>query len=122
MSWGILADAVVALHLAFIVFVVIGGFLALRWRWVMFLHLPALAWAIWVEIGSQVCPLTPFENRLRALAGDAGYEGGFIEHYITPLLYPIGLTRATQFLLAGALVVINIVAYVLLTRRLRRLR
>ncbi len=122
MPWGLLADAVVALHLAFIVFAVIGGFLALRWRWMLLLHIPALAWAAWVEIRSQICPLTPLENRLRTLAGEAGYEGGFIEHYILPLIYPIGLTRNTQFLLAGALVVVNIVAYTLLTRRVRRLR
>jgi Protein of Unknown function (DUF2784) len=122
MPWSLLADAVVVLHLAFIVFVVIGGFLALRWRWLVLLHIPTLAWATWVEVSGAICPLTPFENHLRRLAGEAGYEGGFIAHYITPVMYPAGLTRDVQFVLAGMLIALNVAAYTLLTRRIRRFR
>lgn len=76
-----------------------------------FVHLPALAWATWIGLTGSLCPLTPLENRLREAAGEAGYSGGFIEHYILPVLYPIGLTRETQWLLAAVLVACNLVAY-----------
>jgi hypothetical protein len=106
-----LADAVVVLHLAFIAFAAVGGFLVWRWRRTIFLHVPALAWATYIGITGHLCPLTPLENRLREQAGEAGYSGGFIEHYILPVLYPIGLTRETQWILAALLMGINVVAY-----------
>ena len=118
--WGLLADAVVLLHLAFVAFAVIGGVLAWRWRGVLWAHVPALAWAVWIEATGNICPLTPLENHLRALAGESGYQSGFIEHYIVPLLYPAGLTRQTQWLLGAALLAVNAVAYAGLLRRARR--
>jgi hypothetical protein len=121
MGWSLLSDAVIALHLAFTAFVVLGGFLAWRWRDAVFAHLPALAWGCWIELSGRICPLTPLENRLRALAGESGYTGGFIEHYIVPVIYPPALTRHTQWLLVGLLAAINIVAYAgVFVRRRRR--
>ena len=94
MGWRILADLLVVLHLAFAAFVVFGGFLAWQWRWVIFAHVPALAWGFWVETSGQIfSPLTPLENHFRHLAGEAGYQGGFLDHYLVPILYPPGLTR-----------------------------
>jgi hypothetical protein len=122
MTWRILADLLVVLHLAFAAFVVFGGFLAWKWRWALFAHPLALAWGFWVEISGQICPLTPLEVHLRRLAGEVGYPGGFLEHYLVPLLYPPGLTRGDQWVLAALLFAINIVAYGALLRPHRRLR
>lgn len=111
MLYRLLADLTVLVHGAFVVFVVLGGLLvlrSLRWAWP---HLPAAIWGAWVEFGGKICPLTPVENHLRHLAGERGYGGGFIEHYIIPLMYPVGLTRDTQFVLGLVVVVINLVAY-----------
>jgi Protein of Unknown function (DUF2784) len=119
MGWWLLAALVVLVHLAFTGFVVFGGFLTWRWRPVIFAHIPALGWGCWIEISGRICPLTPLENRLRHLAGDAGYSGGFLEHYVLPVLYPPGLTRNVQWMLAGLLVAINVVAYVTPLRRKR---
>lgn len=119
MRWKVLADAVVTVHVAFVLFAVCGGFMAWRWRRTIFLHLPALAWAAWVELSSQICPLTPLENHLRRLAGESGYDGGFIEHYVVPLLYPIGLTCHVQWVLAAVLVGLNAIAYGVLIARAR---
>jgi Protein of Unknown function (DUF2784) len=116
MLWSLLADGVVVLHFAFTAFVIFGGFLTWRWRWVIFAHLPALAWGCWVEVSHSICPLTPLENQLRHLAGEAGYSGGFLAHYLLLVLYPPGLTWHVQWLLAGLLIALNVVAY---TRYLR---
>jgi hypothetical protein len=116
MAWRILADLLVVLHLAFAAFVVFGGFLAWKWRWAIFAHLPALAWGFWVETSGQICPLTPLENHFRHLAGQAGYQGGFLEHYLVPILYPPGLTRPDQWVLAVLLLALNIIAYGVLLR------
>ena len=113
----LLADLVVVIHLLFIVFVALGGLLALRWRWVPWLHLPAAAWGGFVELTGRICPLTPLENQLRRAAGSAGYEGDFIEHYLLPVIYPAGLTREIQFGLAALLVVINVMIYAVVWRR-----
>ena len=113
----LLADLVVIIHLLFIVFVALGGLLALRWRWVPWLHLPAAAWGGFVELTGRICPLTPLENQLRRAAGSAGYEGDFIEHYLLPVIYPAGLTREIQFGLAALLVVINALIYAVVWRR-----
>ena len=114
------ADAVLLLHLGFILFVLLGGVLAVRWRWAPLLHLPAMAWGVYIELSGGLCPLTPLENRLRIAAGDAGYTGGFIEHYLLALIYPAGLTPQTQYLLAAIVVGVNGLAYAWVWRRRRR--
>jgi hypothetical protein len=111
MLWSLLADGVVVVHFAFTAFVIFGGFLTWRWRWVIFAHLPALAWGCWVEVSHSICPLTPLENQLRHRAGEAGYSGGFLAHYLLAVLYPPGLTWHVQWLLAGLLIALNVVAY-----------
>jgi len=116
----VLADATVALHFAFILFVVFGGALVWRrtaWAW---LHVPAVAWVAWLEFTQAICPLTPLENALRARAGDAGYAGGFIQHYLEPLIYPGGLTPGIQMVLGALVVAINVVVYALVWRRATR--
>lgn len=119
MFFRLAADAVLTLHLAFIMFVVCGGLLALRWRWVPWLHVPAALWGFFVEITGRICPLTPFENALRVQAGQGDYSGGFVEHYLLPVIYPAGLTRGTQLVLAGVVVAANLVVYGWLVRRRR---
>lgn len=116
----LLADLVLVLHLAFLVFVLAGGLLALRWRRVPWLHLPAAAWGIYTEFAGVVCPLTPLENHLRRLGGQAGYAGGFIEHYVTGTLYPAGLTRGMQLALGGLALAVNLVVYWIVISRHRR--
>lgn len=106
-----LVDAVVLLHLGFILFVVFGALAVARRRWLAPLHLLAVAWGIAVEAGGWYCPLTDVEIRLRLLAGQAGYGGGFIEHYMLALIYPAGLTRAMQWGLAGAVLAVNLILY-----------
>lgn len=120
MRYRILADAVLVLHGAFIVFVALGGLLVLRWPRLAWLHLPAVAWGAWISLSGDICPLTPFENRLRVLGGEAGYAGGFIEHYLTLLIYPVELTRATQLALGALVIAINLAVYLRLWRQRRR--
>ena len=122
MLWRALADGVLVLHLGFLVFVVLGGLLVLRWPGVAWLHLPAVVWGAWVELTGGVCPLTPLENRLRRAGGGLGYQGGFIDQYLVPVLYPPGLTRTHQIVLGCALLVLNAVAYDAVLRRGRRRR
>lgn len=122
MLWRLLADGVLALHLAFLLFVVLGGVLVLRWRWVAWAHLPAALWGAWIEFTGGVCPLTPLENRLRRAGGEAGYAGGFIDQYLVPILYPPGLTRAHQVVLGFAVLVLNVGVYTVVLRRRRRRR
>ena len=120
MLYRLLADAVLLFHLAFILFVVLGAFLVWRFPRLIWLHLPAVAWAALIEIIGFVCPLTPLENHLRRLSGETGYQGGFIEHYLLPIIYPHGLTQGVQIGLGIAVIIINVVAYALLRRRMRR--
>jgi hypothetical protein len=117
-----LADLVVISHLAFILFVVAGGLLALRWRWIPFLHLPAAVWGVYIEVSGGVCPLTPLENALRHEAGLLGYSGSFIEHYLVPVIYPAGLTQPLQWVLAGVVVLANAFVYTLIWRKHRGAR
>jgi hypothetical protein len=117
---SLLADLVVGLHLAFVLFVVLGGLLALRWPRVAWLHLPAVVWGALIEWRGWICPLTPLELALRRRAGDAGYQGGFLEHYLVPVLYPPGLTREIQLGLAVGVVILNAVVYTAVLRRRRR--
>ena len=111
MPYLIAAGAVLLVHLAFIVFAVLGAALAVRWRWVPYLHLPAVAWAFFVEATGRICPLTYWENDLRSRAGRSGYSEGFIEHYLLPIIYPAGLTPSVQNWLAGGVVAINAAIY-----------
>jgi hypothetical protein len=120
MIWSFLADSLVVVHFAFTAFVIFGGFLTWKWRRVAFVHLPALAWGCWVELSHSICPLTPLENRLRHLGGEAGYSGGFLAHYLARVLYPPGLTWQIQWVLAALLVAINVIAYGGLWVRARR--
>lgn len=107
----IAADAVMIVHLGFVIFVVFGGLLVIRCRTLSLVHVPAFVWGVWIEVTGGTCPLTPLENDLRQRAGDAGFETGFIEHYIYPLLYPPGLTRNLQMWLAGIVLGANAVIY-----------
>jgi hypothetical protein len=106
------ADFVVLVHFAFVTFVVLGGLLVLRWPRLAYLHLPAALWGAFIELAGGICPLTPLENSLRARAGLPGYEGGFIEHYILPVLYPSALTREIQIVLGLVVIGINAAIYV----------
>jgi len=110
---SLLADAVVLVHGLFIVFVVAGAALLRRWPRLVWLHLPAAAWGAYIEFSGAICPLTPLENRLRALAGEAGYAQGFVEHYLLPLIYPQALTQGIQLALGVAVVAINALLYAL---------
>ncbi|MCC5887916.1 MAG: DUF2784 domain-containing protein [Gammaproteobacteria bacterium] len=121
MLYAIAAEAVLLLHAAFILFALAGGLLVLRWRWLVWLHLPAAGWAAMVVTAGWICPLTPMEQSLRALAGQEGYDGSFIEHYLVMLIYPPGLTRPVQILLGLLVVVVNIVIYVMVWRKRGRL-
>ncbi len=120
MGYALAADGVVLLHALFIAFAVLGGLLAVRRTWVAALHLPTVAWAAWIELSGGICPLTPLENRLRELAGERGYAGGFVEHYLLPVIYPPGLTPAVQWALAATVVVVNVLVYSWVLRRRRR--
>jgi hypothetical protein len=122
MGYAALASLVLAVHGAFVLFVVAGGLLALRWPRAAWAHLPAAAWGAGIEFSGGVCPLTPLENRLRELAGLAGYDGGFVEHYLLAWLYPGGLTHDTQVSLGLAVVIVNVAVYATVWVRRRRLR
>src|SRR5579862_7536425 len=100
------AEAVLALHFTFILFVLFGAVLMMRWRWIVIAHLPAAAWGFFVEITGRICPLPYVENYLREQAGESGYSQGFIEHYLLPVVYPAGLTQAIQYVLAGVVVLV----------------
>jgi Protein of Unknown function (DUF2784) len=111
MSYSSLADLLLVLHLAFILFVIFGGLLVLwkpRWAW---LHLPVLAWGVGISLCGWICPLTPLEQRLRTAAGERAYSGGFIDHYLMPLIYPPGLNRMTQVALGMLLLLGNVLLY-----------
>jgi len=117
MPYRLAADAVLALHLAFVVFVVFGGLLVLRTPRIAWLHLPAVAWGALIEFSGWICPLTPLEVALRRRAGEAGYGGDFVEHYLVALIYPAGLTRELQVSIGAAVLLINLVVYFVLWRR-----
>ena len=120
MLYQVLADIVACVHAAFVAFVVLGGVLAIRWRRLVWLHVPAAIWGALIEFADWVCPLTPLENALRGRAGEAGYGDGFVQHYLLRALYPAGLTRSVQVALGTLVIVVNILAYVALLRRGRR--
>jgi len=119
MLYRALADLIMLLHFAYIVFVMGGALLVLHRRWWMWVHLPAVAWGAWVEFVAKTCPLTPLENALRVRAGQAGYAGGFIDHYITRLVYPEGVTPRGQVVLGACVVLVNLLLYTWIWRRAR---
>jgi hypothetical protein len=114
-----LADLVLGVHFIFVLFVVLGGLLVLRWPRVAYLHIPTAIYGAAIEFGGWICPLTPLEKSLRARAGGAGYEGGFIEHYILPILYPSALTRDIQLALGVLVLAVNLLIYGYALRRRR---
>jgi len=107
----LLADIVVVFHFAFVIFVILGGFLVWRWHWVVFLHLPAVVWGVGIEWLDAVCPLTPLEHWLRQQSGEIWYEVSFVEQYLIPILYPTGLTRTGQIILGCLVLTVNIGNY-----------
>ena len=122
MGSRILADVLVLVHFGFVLFVAAGGLLVLRWPRLAFAHLPAALWGAWIELSGGICPLTPIEKGLRMRAGESAYSGDFVDHYVLPILYPVGLTRNAQLVLAGLVVVVNLTVYGILVRRRRRQR
>lgn len=112
-----LADLVVVVHFGFVLFAVAGALLVLRWPRVAWAHVPAAVWAALIEFAGWICPLTPLENWLRVRGGGAGYRGGFVDHYILPILYPEGLTRGTQITLGVLVLLLNLAIYGWLLRR-----
>ena len=111
-----LADIIVFVHLLFILFVTLGGLLVLKWKWVVYLHIPAAIWGALIEFMGWICPLTPFENHMRRLGGESGYSGDFVEQYIIPLVYPGGLTREIQIMLGISVIIINLAVYFVVIR------
>ena len=121
MPYTLLADLVVLVHLVFVGFVILGGLLAWRWPWVVWLHLPAVCWGVGIEWMGGICPLTPLETWLRSQTGEVVYETAFVARYLLPLLYPAGLTRAAQFAIGSAVLTANVLIYGLLRRQRSRL-
>jgi len=119
MAYRAAADAILVAHLVFVLFVVFGALLLLRWPRLAWLHIPAVVWAAYIEFSGTICPLTPLEVALRQRAGQAGYGGGFIDHYVVSLLYPEGLTQNTQAMLGAVVVAINAAIYIVAFRRRR---
>jgi len=120
MPYRSLADLVVLVHFAFLLFVVLGGPLVLRWPGVAWVHVPAALWGILIEFSGWICPLTPLENHLREQAGEAAYGGGFIAHYVMRVLYPDGLTRGIQMVLGALVLALNGSVYAAVIVRARR--
>jgi hypothetical protein len=118
MGWSLLADAVLLLHALFVAWVVLGGLAVLKAPRLAWLHLPAVAWGVWIEWSGGLCPLTPLEQRLRRAAGERGYSGGFVEHYVTAALYPDGLTRELQWALGAFVLLVNVAVYAVICARL----
>ena len=118
--YRVLADLTVVIHGLFILFVVAGGLAVLKWARLAWIHIPCVIWGAWIEFSGGICPLTPLENHLRRLAGEAGYSGGFIEHYVIPLIYPRVLTPAMQIGIGAGVLIVNAVTYALVVRRLKR--
>lgn len=120
MLYSLLADAVLLFHLVFILFVAGGALLVWRFPRLAWMHLPTVFWAGMIEITGDVCPLTPLENRLRRLGGEAGYQGGFVEHYLLPIIYPHDLSRNLQIVLGVSVLVLNGLVYFLLLYRRKK--
>jgi hypothetical protein len=119
MHYRLLADLVLLVHASFVAFVMLGGLTVLRWPRAAWVHLPVALWGAGIEFLGGICPLTPLENHWRLLAGEQGYTGGFVEHYIVAMLYPAGLTRTTQVALGLLVIVVNVAIYAYAWRRRR---
>jgi hypothetical protein len=119
MFYAITADLLLLVHLGFVCFVVAGGLLVCKWRWFVLLHLPAVLWAVLLEFRGWICPLTPWEQQLRQAAGQSGFQGGFVEHYLLPVLYPAGLDPDTQLILGGFVILVNVAVYCWILLRCR---
>jgi len=113
----LLAESLVLLHFCFILFVLLGGLLALKWPRVIWCHLPAVVWGVIVETLGLICPLTPLENRYRVLAGQEGYAEDFVSHHLLPIIYPANLNVDLQLVLAGSVVILNSVVYFFVIRK-----
>ena len=111
MPYPLFADLVVLIHLAFVLFAVLGALLVVWRRKILWLHIPAAVWAAWIEFSGKICPLTPLETWLRMRGGRSGYAGDFVGHYLLPVLYPSGLTRKVQFILGGIVIGVNLIIY-----------
>jgi hypothetical protein len=120
LAYRVLADFAVIVHVAFVAFVVVGGFLALRWDRLLWLHVPAAIWGAAIEFSGAICPLTPLENALREAGGEARYSGDFVERYVIPVVYPMDLTRTMQVVFGCLVVAVNLCAYGLMIARARR--
>ncbi|MET0104485.1 MAG: DUF2784 domain-containing protein [Sedimenticola sp.] len=114
------ADLVLLIHFSFILFVVLGGLLVLRWNKLAWLHVPCVIWGVTIDAMGWICPLTPLENSLRIAGGERGYEGGFIEHYLLPLIYPLGMSRGEQIALAMLALLLNLAIYAIVVKRRMR--
>jgi len=119
MGYLVLAHLVILAHLAFIIFVLLGGFLVFRKRWWALLHIPVFLWGALISFGGWICPLTPLENWLRVKGGELGYHGGFIEHYLLPIIYPRNLPRGVQITMGIAVLILNLVIYGIIVSRIR---
>lgn len=115
------AELIVLFHFTFILFVLCGGLLVLRWRGCLWLHLPAFFWGALVEFSGRICILTPLENRLRILAGENGYSGGFIEHYLLPIIYPVELTAEMRFVFGTVVIMVNLILYAIIFVRRKKI-
>lgn len=122
MLYRFAADLMLVLHFGFIAFVVVGAVGIMRWPKLAWLHVPAAAWGAWIEISGGICPLTTLENRFRLSAGGEGYATSFVEYYLLPVIYPGGLTRTVQLVLAAAVIIINVSLYTYVLRRARKRR
>jgi hypothetical protein len=122
MIYRFLADSVLVVHFLFIGFVILGAVAALRFPWIALVHIPAACWGAYIELSGGLCPLTVIEVGLRRMAGEAGYSGSFVEHYLLPVIYPAGLTRDIQLWLGGFVILINVAIYTRLVYRLRASR
>ena len=111
MFFALAADLLIIVHLGFIGFVILGGFMLLKWRWLIFVHLPAVLWGVLLGFQGWICPLTPLEQALRRMSGQQGYTGGFIQHYILPVIYPPALKEDIQLILGVLLILINVIIY-----------
>lgn len=122
MLYSTMADLVVLVHLAFVAFVVFGGAAVLRWPRLAWVHLPAVVWGVLIEYAGWICPLTPLENDLRLAGGESAYAGGFVEHYVVPVLYPADLTRTIQVALGSLVLLLNVLVYWQVVRRMKARR
>ena len=122
MIYRLAADFVLITHFAFILLVVAGGLLVFRYAWFVWIHIPAACWGAFVELSGRLCPLTTLENFLRVRAGQEGYANSFVEQYILPVIYPAGLTRNIQLVLAGLVIAVNVIIYATIVLRKKAVR